>query len=290
MRRNIQALGGKDKCVRRRFRGGHIVSGYHRDRCRDLEVPKQLINVRAFAAGGQGPGRADLVKILQQLFRAGLDANLRNHLAEDAGAYLFYGLNFRFVDLLAEFTEKCGKEEAPAHADAAVNFPVRQANFDVFERYLLYLTGRRECAEDLAQETWIRVLQRGSQYNGRQRFDPWLFAIARNLAIDYLRKKRKAVATVSLPNDRDAMLLLPSSDPSPFEAAARSEDAMRLAGRLQILPPLYREALLLRFQEDLSLAEMAQVLGAPTTTVTSRIYRGLAALRSAFEEGDSHGG
>src|SRR6266849_828553 len=103
-------------------------------------------------------------------------------------------------------------------------------------------------------------------------------------------EKRKAVATVSLPNDRDAMLLLPSSDPSPFEAAARSEDAMRLAGRLQILPPLYREALLLRFQEDLSLAEMAQVLGAPTTTVTSRIYRGLAALRSAFEEGDSHGG
>ncbi len=157
-------------------------------------------------------------------------------------------------------------------------------------RYLLYLTGGREYAEDLAQETWIRVLQRGSQYNGRQRFDPWLFAIARNLAIDYLRKKRKAVATDSLPDDHDAVLLLPSSGPSPFEAAARSQDAMRLAGRLQILPPLYREALLLRFQEDLSLAEMVQVLGAPTTTVTSRIYRGLAALRSAFEEGDSHGG
>ncbi len=60
-------------------------------------------------------------------------------------------------------------------------------------RYLLYLTGRREYAGDLAQETWVRVLQRGSQYNGRQRFDPWLFAIARNLAIDYLRKKRKVV-------------------------------------------------------------------------------------------------
>ena len=157
-------------------------------------------------------------------------------------------------------------------------------------RYLLYLMGRRDYAEDLAQETWIRVLQRGSQYNGRQRFDPWLFALARNLAIDYLRKKQKAVQTASLPNDRDAMLLLPSSGPSPFEAAARSEDAIRLAGQLQILSPLYREALLLRFQEDLSLAEMAQVLGAPTTTVTSRIYRGLAALRSAFEEGDSHGG
>ena len=155
-------------------------------------------------------------------------------------------------------------------------------------RYLLYLTGRREHAEDLAQETWIRVLQRGSQYDGRQPFDPWLFAIARNLAIDYLRKIR-AVQTGSLPDDGNEMLLLPSSGPSPFEAAARSEDAMRLAGRLQILPPLYREALLLRFQEELSLAEIAQVVGAPVTTVTSRIYRGLAALRSAFEEGDSHG-
>jgi RNA polymerase sigma-70 factor, ECF subfamily len=157
-------------------------------------------------------------------------------------------------------------------------------------RYLLYLTGKRDYAEDLAQETWIRVLQRGSQYNGRQRFDPWLFAIARNLAIDSLRKKRKAVQTASLPEDRDEILLVSSSGPSPFEAAARSEDAIRLAGQLQILSPLYREALLLRFQEDLSLAEIAQVLGAPVTTVTSRIYRGLAALRSAFEEGgDSHG-
>ena len=157
-------------------------------------------------------------------------------------------------------------------------------------RYLLYLTGRREYAEDLAQETWVRVLQRGSQYNGRQRFDPWLFAIARNLAIDYLRKKGKAVQTGSLLDDHDEIPLVPSSGPSPFEAAARSEDAIRLAGQLQILSPLYREALLLRFQEDLSLPEIAQVLGAPVTTVTSRIYRGLAALRSAFEEGgDSPG-
>ena len=157
-------------------------------------------------------------------------------------------------------------------------------------RYLLYLTGRQDYAEDLAQETWVRVLQRGSRYNGRQGFDPWLFAVARNLAIDYLRRKRKAVEAASLPDDPDAMLLFPSSSPSPFETAARSEDAMRLAGRLQILPPLYREALLLRFQEDLSLPEIAQVLGAPVTTVTSRIYRGLAALRSAFEEGgDSRG-
>jgi RNA polymerase sigma-70 factor, ECF subfamily len=179
------------------------------------------------------------------------------------------GLREKDMELLADLVERCQQR---------------------LVRYLLYLTGRREHAEDLAQETWIRVLQRGSQYNGRQRFDPWLFAIARNLAIDSLREKRKAVQTASLPDDRDEILLVSSSGPSPFEAAARSEDATRLAGQLQILSPLYREALLLRFQEDLSLAEIAQVLGAPVTTVTSRIYRGLAELRSAFEQGDdSHG-
>jgi len=192
-----------------------------------------------------------------------------NTTAETETANIARGLRERDMELLADLVERYQHR---------------------LVRYLLYLTGRREYAEDLAQETWIRVLQRGSQYNGRQRFDLWLFAIARNLAIDYLRKKRKAVQTASLPDDRDEILLVSSSGPSPFEAAARSEDAIRLAGQLQILSPLYREALLLRFQEDLSLAEIAQVLGAPLTTVTSRIYRGLAELRSAFEEGgDSHG-
>jgi len=192
-----------------------------------------------------------------------------NTTAEIETAKIARGLRERDPELLADLVERSQRR---------------------LVRYLVYLTGRRDYAEDLAQETWIRVLQRGSQYNGRQRFDPWLFAIARNLAIDYLRKKGKAVQTACLPDDHDEIPLVPSSGLSPFEAAARSEDAIRLAGQLQILPPLYREALLLRFQEDLSLAEIAQVLGAPVTTVTSRIYRGLAALRSAFEAGgDSHG-
>src|SRR5207253_3289018 len=56
-------------------------------------------------------------------------------------------------------------------------------------RYLVYLTGNRERAEDLFQETWMRVLERGNQYNGKSRFDTWLFAIARHLVIDASRKK-----------------------------------------------------------------------------------------------------
>src|SRR5579871_4496982 len=57
-------------------------------------------------------------------------------------------------------------------------------------RYLVYMTGRRERAEDLVQETWLRALERGGQYDGRSRFEPWLFSIARNLAIDDLRRRQ----------------------------------------------------------------------------------------------------
>src|SRR5580693_5108080 len=67
-------------------------------------------------------------------------------------------------------------------------------------RYLIYLLGRRDGVDDLVQETWLRVLERGSSYDGRSRFEPWLFTIARNLAIDHLRKGR----TFSLDSNPDS--------------------------------------------------------------------------------------
>ena len=149
-------------------------------------------------------------------------------------------------------------------------------------RYLTYLLGRRDAVDDLVQETWLRVLERGHSYDGKSRFEPWLFTVARNLAFDHMRKRR----TSSL--DTNDTLEPPASPaPSPFEQAARTEDAQRLAQSLATLEPHYREALVLRFQEDLSLEEMAGVVGAPVSTVSSRIYRGLAALRAQME-GTSH--
>jgi RNA polymerase sigma-70 factor (ECF subfamily) len=149
-------------------------------------------------------------------------------------------------------------------------------------RYLTYLLGRRDPVDDLVQETWLRVLERGHSYDGESRFEPWLFAVARNLALDYVRKRRLFSLETS-----DFVEPPPSRSPSPFEQAARTEDAQHLALSLATLEPLYREALVLRFQEDLSLAEMSHVVGAPVSTVSSRIYRGLAALR-AHMEGTKH--
>src|SRR5208283_394977 len=56
-------------------------------------------------------------------------------------------------------------------------------------RYLLYLTGNREQAEDLFQDVWMRVLVRGGQFNGQAKFETWLFTIARNMVIDQRRKR-----------------------------------------------------------------------------------------------------
>ena len=57
-------------------------------------------------------------------------------------------------------------------------------------RYLLHLTGNRAIAEDLFQETWLRVLEKGHLYDGRNRFVTWLMSIGHNVAIDYLRKTK----------------------------------------------------------------------------------------------------
>jgi RNA polymerase sigma-70 factor, ECF subfamily len=155
-------------------------------------------------------------------------------------------------------------------------------------RYLIYLLGRRDEVDDLVQETWLRVLERGSSYDGRSRFEPWLFTIARNLAIDHLRKGRTFSLDSNAEGEQDTALQTPASNaPSPFTLAARTEDAERLAGSLQSLEPIYREALVLRFQEELSLQEISGVVGAPVATVASRIYRGLQTLRSRLE-GGSH--
>lgn len=158
---------------------------------------------------------------------------------------------------------------------------VRQYQFRLV-RYLIYLLGRRDCVDDLVQETWLRVLERGGSYNPRARFEPWLFAIARNLTIDSLRRQRGTSLDGEPGEDREAVALV-SNAPSPFELAARTEDAERLALTLAALEPMYREALVLRFQEELSLEEMASVTGVPVSTVSSRIYRGLAALRAQLE-------
>lgn len=154
-------------------------------------------------------------------------------------------------------------------------------------RYLLYLTGNRELAEDLFQETWMRVLVRGAQFKGESRFDTWLYTIARNLLID-VRRKRTMVSLEELSegSEDNIPLDIATSDPTPFDNYRRFEDGERVAAALLSLDPLHREVLVLRFHEELSLEEIASVTSAPLSTVKSRLYRGLAALKPRMEDAE----
>lgn len=145
-------------------------------------------------------------------------------------------------------------------------------------RFLVYLTGNRELAQDLFQETWIRVLERGHQYDPEHEFSTWLFTIARNLSIDHLRKKSPASLDGLLDEENHSPALPVDSRPSALEVASQHEQAERISAALVRIPVEYRETVVLRFQEGLTLEEIVVVTGAPLGTVKSRLYRGLSAL------------
>lgn len=150
-------------------------------------------------------------------------------------------------------------------------------------RYLLFLTGNRETAEDLFQEVWMRVLVRGDQFNGKARFETWLFTIARNLVIDQRRKRTMSSLDELIggasEDDRAMTFEVAADEPTPFDHAANLEDREKIAGALLALDTLHREVLVLRFHEEMSLEEIAKVTRAPLSTVKSRLYRGLASIR-----------
>jgi RNA polymerase sigma-70 factor, ECF subfamily len=149
-------------------------------------------------------------------------------------------------------------------------------------RYLVYISGHRETAEDLFQETWVRVLNRGHQYDGKSKFETWLFSIARHLLID-LHRRKKPQSLEALTEADENPMQLPAGGGSALDLAAAREEQAGLLQSLDRLPAILREVLLLRFQEDLKLEEIAVVLAVPVGTVKSRLYRGLEQLRGLIE-------
>lgn len=150
-------------------------------------------------------------------------------------------------------------------------------------RYLVSITGNRATADDLFQETWMRVLERGHQYRGQWKFESWLFGIARHLAIDLARRKKAGSLDELMEPDEGEAFVPSDPGPSPVQQLLIGEETERIARALAGIAPAYREALLLRFQEDLSLQEIADIVQVPLSTAKSRLYRGLDALRRSFE-------
>ncbi len=148
--------------------------------------------------------------------------------------------------------------------------------------FLYRLTGGdRALAEDLTQEAFLRALRSIQQYQPSRPFKPWLYAIAVNVARDHFKRADVRYA-VTLADDE--LLALP--DPIGLEETIEM-DGLRVAAisaAIGALPVHQREAIILRYYQDLSLAEIAAALDIPIGTVKSRLSLGLRHLRTVLRE------
>lgn len=133
-------------------------------------------------------------------------------------------------------------------------------------RFAYFLTGDRDAAEDLVQEAFVRVA--GRRLRGPESFDAYLRRTVVNLYLSILRRRR-------LERSRLPKLIGAEAQPSPYDPAARDE----LFRALRTLPERQRAAIVLRFYEDLSERDAANVLGCSTGALNQLVVRGMNALR-----------
>ena len=150
-------------------------------------------------------------------------------------------------------------------------------------RYLLRMTGQPATAEDLFQQTWLRVMERARSYDPRRPFEGWLFGVAHNAAIDYLRRLRPDSLDEPLPSGEAPAELLPGSGVDALEQLLAQERAEWVAEAMADLPAGFREVLTLRFEEEMKLEEISVVLAMPLGTVKTRLHRALKGLRRSLE-------
>ncbi|HEX8393964.1 MAG TPA: sigma-70 family RNA polymerase sigma factor [Longimicrobium sp.] len=148
----------------------------------------------------------------------------------------------------------------------------------------------REQAEDLAQETFVRVFNHIDRYDPKYKFSSWIFKIATNLTIDHIR--RKELNTVSIDGSRNATtadqieataitIISPDENPEELlEAKELGEEIEEAIGRLR---PEYRAAILLRHVEGREYQEIAEIMGLPLGTVKTYIHRGRNELRDSLQ-------
>lgn len=194
-----------------------------------------------------------------------------------------------------ELLRRCARGEAAAYRELVESVEKPLINF------LLRYVGERHAAEDLFQETFVRVVRSISAFKPDASLTTWIYTIARNLALDFLKARRRhREAPLDAPATeeggrviyfRDVLRAGERGEPGP--RAEGSEDERRVTEALGRLSPAKREALILRVYAGLSYAEVARVVDAPIGTVKFRIHeavRDLAALLGADEAGAASGG
>lgn len=157
--------------------------------------------------------------------------------------------------------------------------------------FALRFVGDREAAEDVAQETFFKVWKNLARYRVTDSFKTWVFAIARNTALDALRKRRDVHMSDFDTADGKNMIeeTLADQAPLPDELVERARGAAALERLIAQLSPAYREVVLLHAKEGLTFEEVGHVVGRPLNTVKSQYRRGLAEIRKLLGDAPNGG-
>lgn len=145
------------------------------------------------------------------------------------------------------------------------------------------MVGQRETAQDLAQETFLRAFKALRTFDLNRPFGPWLYRIATNLSINWIKKAR--LPTVSLdgpqPVSRDDAepMAIPDTLTEPATRFAEAEVQAQLRAAILSLPPDYRAVVELRHFQEMTYDEMSQALNVPVGTVKTRLFRARRLLR-----------
>ncbi len=152
--------------------------------------------------------------------------------------------------------------------------------------FVCRVTGDRSEGEDIAQEVFVRVWKNLRRYRSEDSFKVWLFAIARNASVDWLRRKKPAVFSDFDGADGENILTQTLADPGPLpdELAALAAEGDLLAVLVGRLPAKHRAVVSLRRDGDLTFEEVAAVLRQPVDTVKSLHRRSVARLRQLLAE------
>jgi RNA polymerase sigma-70 factor (ECF subfamily) len=140
------------------------------------------------------------------------------------------------------------------------------------------LVGDRGVAEELAQESFVKAFRNLRGFDVSRRLSSWLFRIAHNTALDWLRRSRPEVVSLDDPEEDASQGALAAAVPPAADPVEREALGHALEAAMRTLRPAHRAAVALRYEQDLSFEEIGQVLGVPEVTARSYVHRARKAL------------
>jgi len=141
-------------------------------------------------------------------------------------------------------------------------------------------------AQDLVQETFMKAFNALASYRSEYRFSTWLYKIAANCAIDFVRKKRIEALSLDRPiqtKDGQVEFELPDRTWDPERNLVRKQKLKSIDEAIDSLPDKYREVIIYRHKDDKSYEEIADILGTPVGTVKARIFRARELLKKKLK-------